>query len=134
MKTTLMTFAVAAVLSAACAPARAENICVDATKIYYGDREGVKPATVRASDCFAAIPEWQEIKRRELTQDDADYWILIAAANSRFRKAVEAAAKASGNDMVAEQGSVTVPEGQAPPPDITKAVVDKIKASAGDTK
>ena len=134
MKTTLMSIAVAALLSAACAAARAENICVDATKIYFGDREGAKPATIRAADCFAAIPEWQEIQRRKLTKDDADYWILVSAANARFRKAVEAAAQASGNDLVAEQGSLIVPEGQAPPPDITKAVLDKIKESAGDSK
>ncbi len=132
MKKSLLAVAVAVL--AACGAARAENICVDATKIYFGDREGEKPATVRAADCFAAIPEWQEIQRRKLTQDDADYWILISAANSRFRRAVEDAAKATGNDVVAEQGSLTVPQGQAPPPDLTKAVVDKIKESAGDSK
>jgi hypothetical protein len=134
MKTTLMTIAVTALLGAVCAPARAENICVDATKVYYGNREGEKPATIRASDCFNAIPEWQEIQRRKLTQDDADYWILISEANARFRKAVESAAKAGGHDLVAEQGSLTVPQGQAPPPDLTKAVIDKIKESAGDSK
>ncbi|MEK7469572.1 MAG: hypothetical protein AAB074_19540 [Planctomycetota bacterium] len=134
MKTTLMNFAVAALLSAACGPARAENICVDATKIYYGDAEGANPATVRAAECFAAIPEWLEIQRRKLTTDDADYWILVSAANARFRKAVEAAAKAGGNGVVAEQGSIRMPEGQAPPADLTKAVVEKIKASAGDSK
>jgi hypothetical protein len=132
MKKNLLAVAVAVL--AACGSVRAENICVDATKIYYGDREGEKPATVRAADCFAAIPEWLEIQRRKLTQDDADYWILISAANSRFRRAVEDAAKVAGNDVVAEQGSLTVPPGQASPPDLTKAVVDKIKESAGDSK
>jgi hypothetical protein len=134
MKKTLMMFAVAALVSAAVGVARAGNICVDATKIYYGNREGEKPATVRACDCFAVIPEWKEIKSRKLTQSDADYWILIAAANDRFHKAVEAAAKAAGNDLVAEQGTITVPEGQAPPVDLTKAVIDSIKESAGDSK
>lgn len=116
------------------AAVRADDICVDATKIYFGSRDGGKPAIVRAADCFAAIPEWQELQRRNLGQDDADYWILVSAANSRFRKAVEDVARASGYDLVAEQGSLQAKDGEAPPADITKSVVDKIKASSGDGK
>lgn len=133
MKTRLAVLA-AAVLALAPAAARAEQICVDATKIYFGSREGDKPATVRAADCFAAIPEWQELQRRNLGQDDADYWILVSAANSRFRKAVEDVARASGYDLVAEHGSLKAKDGEPPPADITKSVVDKIKASSGDGK
>src|SRR5262245_22308026 len=123
MKYTL-TIAVAALALAAASVARAENICVDSTKIYFGDGEGENPATVRGADCFAVIPEWQEIQRRKLTSEDADYWVLLSAANARFRKAVEAAAKAGGHGLVAEQGSVRVGDDQPAPPDITKAVIE----------
>ncbi|MCE9582282.1 MAG: hypothetical protein K8T20_07300 [Planctomycetes bacterium] len=126
----MLTLAVAALLAAS-GLARAENICADATKIYYGDPEGEKPATVKAADCFDAIPEWQEIERRKLTQSDADYWILLRAANARFRKAVEAVARAKGYDLVAEQGTVKAAPDKTPP-DATKAVMDQIKSTAED--
>lgn len=134
MKTGLIVWTAALLALGAPAAVRADDICVDATKIYFGSREGDKPATVRASDCFAAIPEWQEIQRRNLGQDDADYWILVSAANSRFRKAVEDVARASGYDLVAEQGSLKAKDGEGPPADITKSVVDRIKSSSGDGK
>lgn len=123
-----------AVLIAASAAVRADGIRVDAAKIYYGTKEGEKPATVRAADCFAVIPEWQEIQRRKLTSSDADYWVLLSAANSKFRKAVEAVARSKGNDMVAEQGSISVKDGDAAPPDVTTDVVDTLKNAAGDSK
>jgi hypothetical protein len=136
MKGIVLTVA-AAIALAACSgrnEARAEDVRADRTKLYFGDPEGENPATVRASDCFDAIPEWQDIRRRELGPEDADYWILLSAANERFRKAVESVARAAGYDLVAEQGSITVPQGAAQPPDITKAVVAKIKEAAEDSK
>lgn len=122
--------AVAALLLVLCPAVRAQSACADPRKIYYGDPEGVKPATVRADACFAAIPEWQEIQRRKLGSNDADYWILVTAANERFHAAVERVAKAAAYDLVAEQGAIDVPEGQAAPPDATQAVVAEIKKSA----
>jgi hypothetical protein len=128
----VLPLAAAAILVAACAAVRAENICSDSTKIYFGNAEGEKPATVKATDCFAVIPEWQEIQRRKLKQQDADYWILLSNANARFRQAVETVAKAGGNDLVAEEGTVQVGEGKAAPPDLTKLVVEQIKKAAED--
>jgi len=116
----------AAALICACVAARAENITTGGG-VYFGDPEGAKPATIRYSDCFEVIPEWKEIQRRKLDQRDADYWILLKAANARFQKAVEAVATAGGYDLVAEEGCVQVPEGQKAPPDVTASVIAGIK-------
>ena len=64
----IQTIAAVALFLAACGciqnSVRAEDICVDSAKIYFGKRECEKPATVRAADCFAVIREWKEIQRR----------------------------------------------------------------------
>lgn len=106
----------------------------DANKIYWGDPEGTKPATIRKDDCFDVIPEWKEIVRRKLTEQDADYFILLAKANDRFRSAVEKVAKAEGYDLVAEEGAIEVPEGEALPPDMTQKVVDELDDDEEDIR
>ncbi|NUN50403.1 MAG: hypothetical protein HUU15_16445 [Candidatus Brocadiae bacterium] len=116
----------AVAVCAAAVPASAEEICRDATKIYFGEKDADAPATVRAAACFDAIPEWKEIDRRKLDRDDADYWILVRAANRKFKAAVESVARGLGHDLVAEEGSLELPEGAAKPPDLTQAVIDAI--------
>jgi Skp family chaperone for outer membrane proteins len=126
--------ALMAALLAAGTRADAQSVQAAAGGVYYGDPEGTAPATVRMNSCFAVIPEWKDIQRLGLTTEDADYWILLAAANERFHRALEKVAKAKGYDLVAEEGSIPVPEGEKPPPDATAAVVAEIRASTEEKK
>lgn len=93
--------------------------------VYYGELEGAeKPSVLVARKVFERIPEYREIKRRGLDEDDPDYWILLSKANEKFYAAVRKVAEREGYDVVVEKGSH---EFDPEPPDITQAVIDELE-------
>lgn len=93
--------------------------------VYYGKVEdSKKPAEVVSSKVFEEIPEMKEIKKRGLTEKDAEYWILLAKACEKFYAAVKKVAEADGYDCVAEKGKYTF---NPPAPDITQKVIDALE-------
>ena len=95
------------------------------SKVYYGQvKNAQKPASLTALDVFNAIPEYLEIKRRGLTQDDPEYWSLLNRANEKFLEAVIRTARAGGYDVVVEKGSV---EFDQDPPDITQSTIEALE-------
>lgn len=64
------------------------------------------PAILKTSAVFAAIPEWKTIKRKNLTDRDAEYHLLLKAANHKFNKAVATVQKAKSYDIIAETGAI----------------------------
>ncbi len=92
--------------------------------VYYGKCDGAKsPAELVALKVFEAIPEYQDIKKRGLTRDDAEYWVLLGKANDKFYKAVKKVAEDSKYDVVVEKGSVKF---EGTPPDVTQRVIDAL--------
>jgi hypothetical protein len=87
--------------------------------VYYGSKENPQnPARITASRVFERIPEYQEIRRRGLNENDPEYWILLDRANQKFYRAVRTVARERRRDCIAEQG--TVPDDW---PDDTEAVI-----------
>lgn len=92
--------------------------------VYYGHVEGAqRPAELTALSVFSQIPEYQEIQRRGLDEDDAEYWTLLERANRKFRAAVRKVAERDGYDCVVERGTHTFRD----PPDITQSVIDALE-------
>jgi hypothetical protein len=93
--------------------------------VYLGELDGAdKPAALVAQTVFDEIPEYKEIKKRGLDEDDSEYWVLLARANERFYAAVKSVADARGYDVVIERGTHSFDE---EPPDITKKVIRALK-------
>lgn len=65
-----------------------------------------KPATLLTSTVFDEIAEWKEIKKKKLTESDAEYHLLLTAANKKFRKAVKKVQKDGKYDIIAESGAI----------------------------
>ena len=96
---------------------------IDQGNVYYGSLDNAKnPAEVVASSVFDKIPEYQEIKRRGLDEEDSEYWTLLAKANKKFYKAVRKAAKKDKHDVVVEKGTADLKDA----PDITQKVIDAL--------
>lgn len=97
------------------------------SKVYYGNASNFsKPATVIALVVYQHIPEYQEIQRRGLKEDDPEYIKLMEKATKKFLKAVEKAAKEGGYDLVVEQGYISSDDG-TPIPDITAQTIAKLE-------
>ncbi|MBI2930912.1 MAG: hypothetical protein HYY16_04620 [Planctomycetes bacterium] len=93
--------------------------------VYYGLVEGAqKPAEIVAARVFERISEYQEIKRRGLTKDDPEYWVLLNKANDKFYRAVKKVAEESKYDVVVEKGTVKF-DGEVP--DVTQRVIDALE-------
>lgn len=93
--------------------------------VYHGKvEECKKPAEVVSSKVFEHIPEMKEIKKRGLTEKDAEYWILLSRACEKFYAAVKNVAKADGFDCVVEKGKYTFNQAA---PDITQKVIDALE-------
>jgi hypothetical protein len=98
---------------------------LNADKVYYGDAKTAKaPAVIDSQRVWDKIPEYQEIKKKGLTEADLEYWVLLRKASKKFNAAVEKAAKAKGKDLVAEVGAIEV-KGETIP-NITDAVLAEI--------
>jgi hypothetical protein len=105
-----------------------EVTVVNAARVYHpvtacsGDQlEVVKVGTVVSLTVFNAIPEYQEIKRRNLDPTSAEYLLFMKKASDRFSEAVTKTVQHGRYEMVAEVGAITVKDHL--PPDITSEIV-----------
>ncbi|MCB9833942.1 MAG: hypothetical protein H6807_15890 [Planctomycetes bacterium] len=102
---------------------------VNASQVYYpatvkkGDKFS-KPAVLVSMTVFDSIDEWKEIKRRKLTKGDAEYHLLLKAANDKFNCALKKVRQASSYDIVAETGAIDCRNCDAA--EITQAVIDQL--------
>lgn len=91
--------------------------------VYYGNPEDFAcPAVLEAARVFDHIPEYQEIKRRNLQPTDPEYGILLEKANKRFFKVVCRVARRDAYDLMAELGAVTRSDGK-PIKDVTDDLI-----------
>jgi len=119
--------AVAGVLALGSARAFAgDGVEADSTQVYMGKaRTSQAPAVVNADAVFKSISEYQRIVDEKLTDKDVRYNFLMMRATKKFKKAVEAAAREEGRDLVGNAG--TVKWGEKTVPDITETVVSHVK-------
>lgn len=99
------------------------------TQVYYPAtiKKGAtfkKPATLVSSTVFDAIPEWKKIKDKKLTTKDAEYHLLLKAANDKFAKALDKVQKDGSFDIIAEAGAIECKNCVAE--DVTQKMVDNI--------
>ena len=98
-----------------------------AADIYVGELANyTNGAVVDIHAVFNVIPEYQAIQERGLTREDADYYILLARANTVFYNNVRVVANCGNYDLVLRLGSVEA-EGLGLT-DITQDVVDEIES------
>ena len=104
----------------------AEAAPLPQSQTYYGDPEDCqRPGEVEASRVFNEISEWQEIQKRSLNPDQAEYWILLDKANQKFYKAIHKAAQKLRLDLVAELG--TLPRDKGEPPNVTDQTIGALE-------
>lgn len=88
---------------------------VDVSAVYVGNpRLFKKPCAVDADRVYKAIPEYQEILEKNLTDRDVRYHFLMKKASDKFARAVRALAKDSEYDLVAGTGAVVAATADAP--------------------
>ena len=105
---------------------------LDKTKVYYPAiiKKGArfkKPAVLATATVFDSIKEWQEIKRKKLTETDAEYHILLAAANKAFQRAVAKVRTAGAYDIIAEVGAIECKNCTAE--DVTQKAIEALPSS-----
>ena len=110
-------------------PAEADVTVTNKDQVYYPatvkkDAKFKKPATLLTSTVFASISEWKEIEKKKLTESDAEYHLLLAAANKKFSKAVKKVQKDGKYDIIAESGAITCKGCTAD--DVTQKAVDAL--------
>jgi hypothetical protein len=92
-------------------------------EIYFGSGKHPKaPGELTADDVWAAIPEYKQILADELTDEDAQYHLLMKKAAERFSKALRKLAKRDSHDMLGEVGSIKA-LGKKKIPDVTKEMI-----------
>lgn len=101
----------------------------DPARVYYGNPDLARhAASVDSSRVFAQIAEYQQIQREGLGDSTPKYHLLLEKASSRFRAAVNAAARAQQVDAVAEAGTIRVRRPGAPPPaDLTDQAIARLQ-------
>ncbi len=96
---------------------------VSADEIYFGTGKHPRaPAVLVADDVWAAIPEYKQILKDKLTDEDAQYHILLRKAADRFSKALKKLAKRDSYDMLGEKGSIKA-LGKKKIPEVTKELI-----------
>jgi hypothetical protein len=102
----------------------------DASLVYLGNpRQFKKPCVVNADVVYRAIPEYQEILRRNLTDRDVPYHFLMKKASEKFAKAISDVSRDLGYDLVAGVGAVSATaSGTPPPPDETQNTISRLPA------
>lgn len=83
----------------------------------------VSVATVRATKIFEAIPEYQEIKRRDLDPNSAEYLLYLRKASDRFQDAIGRTVAKGRYELVAELGAIST---KTPVIDITAEVIKNL--------
>lgn len=110
-------------LTAAAAGTQHAFEVVRAEEIYFGSGKHPKaPGVLVADDVWAAIPEYKQILKDELTDEDAQYHILLRKAAERFSKALKKLAKRDSYDMLGEKGSIKA-LGKKEIPEVTDELV-----------
>ena len=94
------------------APADPVVTITNASQVYYPTRvkKGAKfkkPAVLTTSTIFDSIPEWKEIKKKKLTEKDAEYHLLLKKANEKFDCALKTVQKNGSYDIIAEVGAIS---------------------------
>lgn len=109
---------------------KCEYRVVEPSAVYFGNpRQFKKPATVDADRVYRAIPEYQEILEKNLTDRDVRYHFLLRKASEKFAAAVRSAAQDGGYDLVAGLRAVVGSTSSAPAiPEITDAILRKLSA------
>ena len=96
---------------------------VDPDAIYFGKGTHPKvPGILVADDVWKEIPEYKKILADELTEDDAEYHLLMLKATERFNKALKSLAKRDSHDMLGETGSIVAKSG-GKIPDVTSELI-----------
>ncbi len=119
-------------LFAAHAPGRAEAgkvTVLNAARVYHPTilKKGTvykSPAILKTGKIFGAIPEWKEIQRKQLTDKDAEYHLLLKAANDKFSTAINQVQKDKGYDIIAEDTAIKCEK--ITPADVTTAVINAL--------
>jgi len=110
-------------LTAAGAETKYEFEVLRPEEIYFGSGKHPKaPGAMTADDIWAAIPEYKQILEDELTDEDAQYHLLMKKATERFSKALKKLAKREHYDMLGEDGSIKA-LGKKKIPDVTKEMI-----------
>ncbi len=104
--------------------AEEEKPSVAPESVYVGNATNFsKPAAVDADSVYAQIPEYKRIVDEGLEAGTPQYDLLLSKASRRFFKALRAAQKDGGYDLVARVGAVS---GVDSVPDITQDVIAKL--------
>lgn len=99
----------------------------DAEGVYYGKGSHPKaPATIRADDVWAQIPEYKKILADDLDEDDPEYHLLMKKASERFGRALEKEAKRESFDMIAEEGAIRANTPGKKIPDATADMIELV--------
>jgi hypothetical protein len=99
------------------APEKLQIQILNGARVYHpatlatGDKcERTKVGIVRSLRVFEAIPEYKEIKKRDLDPDSAEYLLYMKKASDRFKNAVSRTVTRGSYDLIAEKGAVSVKE------------------------
>jgi hypothetical protein len=110
-------------LTAAEAETKHDFEVVKADEIYYGSGKHPKaPGVMEADTVWAEIPEYKQILEDELTDEDAQYHLLMKKAAERFSKCLKKLAKRDSYDMLGETGSIKA-LGKKKIPVVTKEMI-----------
>jgi predicted amino acid dehydrogenase len=109
-------------------PEPVEVTVLNGARVYHpvtlgtGDKLDVtRFGTVVSHTIFSAIPEYQEVKRRNLDPASAEYAIFMKKASDRFAGAIARTAQAGAYELIAEVGAIQARNATAP--DITSEVL-----------
>ncbi len=102
----------------------------DPSLVYLGNpRQFKKPCVVDADRVYRAIPEYQEILQKNLTDRDVRYHFLMKKASDKFSKAIRDLARDFAYDLVAGAGAVSAATPDTPPvPDETQNTISRLPA------
>lgn len=113
-------------VAAAAASDEHDYTVTDKDGVYFGSGEHPSaPSSVRAEEVWAAIPEYKRIVEENLTDDNAEYHLLMKKASERFERALRTEARRESFDMVAEEGAVASNKGKEIP-DATQDLIDLV--------
>lgn len=103
----------------------------DPTLVYLGNpRLFKKPCAVSADRVYRAIPEYQEILEKNLTDKDVRYHFLMKKASDKFARAIKDLARDLSYDLVAGIGAVApATKDTAAVPDETTAAISRLPAT-----
>lgn len=109
-------------------PAAPAYRVTDPALVYLGNpRLFKKPCTLAADRVYKAIPEYQEILDKNLTDKDVRYHFLMKKASDKFVRAVRDLARDLSYDLVAGKGAVVPDNADTPAvPDATDAAIARL--------